>query len=367
MNSHKVRVNRFSKQLASAALAAPLFFSFWGAAGAFSLSGGEFTVEASVIDNGGGNKISGGDYAARGSIAQTAMPGNVGLLNGGDYVNRVGFYNPPHFTFQKGLLAAMSTVSGDIRLTLPANSVDKDRFDITMNRSNAGLQPMAIDPGKIDEATNKIVHNDGAWSQLFANNLAEMSIFDEQDLYAKPLASKGVLSMRYRDDNSDGIMDGSNPPVRVDTLNTWTLDTRRDMWVRLPDAAGTGADKTINVFFGIPGVYAILGALDDSVRNVYAFPVPFRPNGPQAGTGQGQTGTEAGGITFTSVPQAGNVEIYTLDGRLVKKIGIPDNLIIPEVKWDVKTSAGERAASGVYIWRVVSGSNVKTGKLMVIW
>jgi hypothetical protein len=117
----------------------------------------------------------------------------------------------------------------------------------------------------------------------------------------------------------------------------------------------------------MPGVYAVIGAIDDSVRDVFAFPVPFRPNGPQAGTGQGQTGTEAAGITFTNVPQSGRIEIYTLDGRLVTKIAIPAGLIMPEVKWDVRTAGGERAASGVYIWRVVAGGNAKTGKLMVIW
>ena len=334
---------------------------------AVCVSGGEYAVESSVIDNGGGEKLAGGDYASRGSIAQAALPAdNVGLVSGGDYASRAGFYNPPHLTFQRGLLAAMRTQSGNISLTLPPDSVDKDRFDITMNVDQQ-TQPMAVDPGTIDEANNKIVHNDGAWAQLFPNHLAEMSIFDEQDLYQKPLANKGVLTMRYRDDNGDGVLDGSNPQVRVDTLNTWTLDENRSMWVRLPGASYNAADKTISVLFGMPGVYAMLGALDDSVKDVYAFPVPFRPNGPQAGTNQGQTGTEAGGITFTSVPQVGDIEIYPPDGRLVRKLPIPANPPLQEVKWDVRTAGGNRAASGVYLWRVVSGSKVKTGKLMVIW
>jgi hypothetical protein len=260
----------------------------------------------------------------------------------------------------------MSMNSQDISLTLPANSVDLERFDITMNK-NPLTQPSSVDPGKITEATNKIVHNDGSWSQLLPNYLSEMSIFNEQGTYQKALANKGVLTVRYHDDNNDGILDGSNPPVRVDTLNTWTLDENRSMWVRLPDAGANTASKTVSVYFGVPGVYAVLGSVDDSVRDVYAFPVPFRPNGPKAGTGAGQTGTETGGITFTSVPQTGNIEIFTLDGRLVRKLDIPDNLTIPEVRWDVKTAGGERAASGVYIWRVSSGSSVKTGKLMVIW
>jgi hypothetical protein len=360
------RTTIFTHTALAAAAAAYFIFSAVLPAAAFSINGGEYTVESSVVDNGGGAKLNGGEYASRASIAQTAISADSSLASGGDYVNREGFYNPPHFTFQKGLLAAMNMATGDISLTLPPNSVELDRFDITMNRDPLA-KPSAVDPGKINEATDKIVHNDGAWSQLLPNYLSEMSIFDEQAVYQKPLENKGVLTVRYHDDNNDGIVDGSNPPVRVATLNTWTLDQDRNMWVRLPDAGANTGTKTLSVYFGMPGVYAVLGAVDNSVRDVYAFPVPFRPNGPQAGNGRGQTGTEADGITFTSVPQTGSIEIYTLDGRLVRKIIIPDNLIIQEVKWDVKTASGEKAASGVYIWRVVSGSGSKTGKLMVIW
>lgn len=348
-------------------LLAAAFAAFFAAPAAADIaSGGEYAIEASVVDAGGGEKMAGGEYQAKGSLGQIAIPDNVGLSVGGEYVNREGFYNPPHLTFQKGLAAVMRMPSGDISVTLPPASVDKERFDITMNRDSL-LSPMAVDPGKIDEANSKIVHNEGPWSQLSPGTLAEMSIFDEQDLYLKPLANPGVLTMRYQDANNDGILDGSNPPVRVDTLNTWTLDQTRNMWVRLPEVGADPATRTLSVYFGMPGVYAVIGAIDDSVRDVYAFPVPFRPHGPQAGTNQGQTGTEAGGITFTSVPQNGRIEIYTLDGRLVRKISIPSTLIIPEVVWDVRTASGEKVASGVYIWRVVSGSNSKTGKLMVIW
>ncbi len=253
-----------------------------------------------------------------------------------------------------------------MRLTLPRDSVDKDRFDITIN-SDPLARPAAVNPEKINEATGKIIHNGGPWSQLSAGSLNETVIFDEQDFYTKPLAKRGTLTMVYKDADNDDILDGSNPPVRVGTINAWTLDESVNSWVRLNDAGANTADRTVSVYFGASGVYAMFGALADSVRDVKAYPVPFRPYGSQAGNGAGQTGTEGQGITFDNVPQAGNVEIYTLDGRLVKKLAIPDNLIISKVNWDVKTASGRRAASGVYIWRVVSGSNVKTGKLMVIW
>lgn len=329
-------------------------------------SGADYQMESSVIDNGGGEKLTGGEYLSKASIGQNGLPAGCGLSNGGEYANRNGFYNPPHFTYQGGLPVLLSMASGDARIALPADSVDKRVFDITLNK-NPMTQPVIADPGKIRNATEKMIHNEGQWSQVLPNDLAELAMFDEQDYYTRPLANRGVLSLRYKDDNNDGILDGSNPPVRVETLNAWTLDEALNSWVRLQDAGEYKADKMLTVYFGMPGVYALLGALDQTVKNVFAFPVPFRPNGPQAGAGPGQTGTEAEGITFLNVPQNGHIEIYTLDGRLVKKIGIPDNISLQKIKWDVKTASGERTASGVYIWRVVSGSNAKTGKLMVIW
>ena len=329
-------------------------------------SGGEYQLAASVVDNGGGAKLTGGDYSVKGSIGQNNLPPNRGNAEGGEYANRTGFNNPPHFSYQGGLPATLAMASGDMSLTLPADSVDKVYFDMTLNK-NPENEPLAVDPLKITDANEKIVYNDGSWAQLYPNNLSEMAIFDEQSFYSKPLAKRGIMNLRYRDVNNDGILDGSNPPVRVDTLNAWILDESVNSWVQVRGGGVDKDSKMLTVYFGMPGVYALLGAQDQSVINVKAYPVPFRPNGPQAGIAQGQTGTEAGGITFDNLPQTGNISIYTLDGRLVKKLDIQDTFGIAKLYWDVKTSSGEKAASGVYIWRVVSGSNSKTGKLMVIW
>lgn len=330
-------------------------------------SGAGYQVEASVVDSGGGEKMAGGEYSVKGSIGQSSLPPSLSLSNGGEFTNRAGFYNPPHFTYQGGLPIVFNMPSGDVQLSLPPNSVDKASFDITMNKDPIA-QPLSVDPGKISSANDKMVHNEGAWSQPFSANLSEIAIFDEQDFYTKRLANSGTLNMHYRDDNNDGIIDGSNPPVRVDSLSTWGLDDVSNSWAQLPGASVDKTSKLLAIKFDKPGVYTLLGALVQSIPSHFkAYPVPFRPNGPQAGTGPGQTGTEAAGITFEGVPQTGKIEIYTVDGRLVRNLPIPDNLPFPYVvKWDVRTASGEKAASGVYIWRVVSGSNSKTGKLMVI-
>jgi len=331
-------------------------------------SGGEYQMESSVVDNGGGEKMTGGEYLAKGSMAQIHMPDNMGASSGGEYVNRVGFYNPPYFTYQKGLTTVLPVTSNNAQLSFPPDSVDKEMFDITLNRDPVG-RPLFVDPSKINEAIQKIVNNEGRWAQPATNNLMEVAIFDEQSFYTKPLANRGSLVMHYNDANNDGLVDASYPPVRVNTLTAWGLDETHNTWVELPGSGADMASQTITSYFDAPGVFAMLGAQDLSIsRNFKAYPVPFRPNGPQAGAGRGQTGTEAAGITFENAPQAGDIEIYTLDGRLVRKIAIPDNLGWPySVNWDVRTASGNKVASGVYIWRVKSDTNVKTGKLMVIW
>ncbi len=357
-----------SKRVLAAGVALLFCICFNGSARALISSGADMEILSSVIDAGGGTKMEGGGYSIKASLSQVTVPGAFGLTSGGDYANRMGFYNPPHFTYQNVLRTFLSMDSGNAQLSFPPVSVDKELFDVVVNKDPIN-NPMMADPSKINEAIQKSVRNEGSWAQPAPDNLAEVAIFDEQDYYTRPLANKGTLVMRYNDANKDGIVDGSNPPVRVNTLTAWGLDETMNSWVELTAHGSDPASQTLTVYFDKPGIYAMLGTQDLSIsRNFKAYPVPFRPNGPNAGNGAGQTGTEAEGITFENAPQAGTIEIYTLDGRLVDKLDIPDPLPWPyRVKWNVTTKSGGKAASGVYIWRVKSDTSVMTGKLMVIW
>ena len=356
--------NRKTYKAAIAGISACLLCAALPVAAAVSAAG-EYSLESSVLDSGGG-WLNGGEYASRAAAGQNILPAGGENSAAGGYNNRRGFYNPPYFTFQNALAASVLFSPGYPGLSLPAGAVDKAAFDITFN-SNPQAQPQNVDPGLINSANLKIEQNEGAWARLNANHITELTIFDEQDFWDKPLLKSGVILMRYQDEDGDGIVDGTYPPVRVETIKTWTLDESLAMWSKLPGASLDRASRTIAVTLMSPGVYSLLGMVDESVKDTFAFPVPFRPNGSVAGSSAGQSGTEADGITFSNVPQTGDISIYTIDGRLVRKLPIPAGLVIPKVKWDVRTAGGDKAASGVYIWRVVSGSNSKTGKLMVIW
>lgn len=88
------------------------------------------------------------------------------------------------------------------------------------------------------------------------------------------------------------------------------------------------------------------------LSGAHCYPVPFKP-------AAGHTK-----ITFTGLTQSARIRVYTLSGRLVRtleKSGAGDTL-----DWDVRNSAGEGLASGVYIFVVKSPSQTASGKLMVI-
>ena len=151
----------------------------------------------------------------------------------------------------------------------------------------------------------------------------------------------------------------SSPPLRAKNLGLYVLDEPRALWLRLPGATVDTAGRTVTGVTPHFSVYALIGAADTTVDDVHPFPVPWAPN-----SGNPLNGTLAGGITFTNLPTQGTISIYTLSGQLVRSIPIPAFSVA--VVWDVKTPSGQNVVSGVYLWRVQSGSNSKVGKLMVI-
>ncbi|MBI5244955.1 MAG: hypothetical protein HY922_14910 [Elusimicrobia bacterium] len=335
------------------------------AAGQLS-AGGNYSLDLSVQDSGGGNAVAGGNWSARGSFGQTLLPSSgPDLLQGSAYALRRGFYNPPRFSLQNSGAYTAQDPTGAISLLFSPFSVAASGFDVLF-RSDPAQNPLSVDPAKIANANSVLLANQGPVAQPLAGSIWEVKLMDENGVYDAPLLSPSVLSIRYPDAAGDGIADGTSPPVRVKTLSLWTLDEALGIWVKVPDSGVDPAQKRVAAPVNHLSVYTLIGGADSSVGEVSAFPVPFRPNGPKSGTGPGRTGTESAGITFANLPSEGRIDIYNLVGQRVRKLDIPANLSPARLVWDVKNESGHAVASGVYIWRVVSGVNSKTGRLMVI-
>ena len=338
------------------------------AAGSVS-SGGNYSMESSVLLPGSQLTDSGATpYSVISVIGEYNLPTTnfFDEIDGGPFNLRLGFLNPPRFSLQNFVPQLLADSSGSILLTLPAYSVPISNFDVLFisdpehNSAHTDLQAI------INSANHKMEVNRGAFAKPLDSNIWEIDVENaDGGSYSGPISPNGSITINFTV-TGDIVTDhgvATNPPVKASTLQLWLLDEEHSLWVRVPDFQLDLLNHRITAPLSHLSVYALIGGADTNVDNVFAYPVPFRPNGPNAGTGPGQTGTEAGGITFTSLPSEGTIEIYTLSGQRVRTLDIPAQ---PKIVWDVKNSAGESVASGVYIWRLKAGDNSKTGRLMVI-
>jgi hypothetical protein len=220
--------------------------------------------------------------------------------------------------------------------------------------------PLQADPQVLQVATLKAKSSGGAYQTPLA--LEEIAAYSQQ---GRPMSLAKSITFSITSNSSQGLVSGTGVPIRTQTLALWALDSGHALWVKMPDSRpdGSGVAGAVTQF----SVYALMGSAENDASSVFVFPLPWRPHGPDAGNGPGQTGTEADGIRFSNLPSECTIKIYTVSGRLVRTLSHSDLAgPIGQEKWDGNTSGGVHAASGVYLWRVESSADSKNGKLIVI-
>jgi hypothetical protein len=83
----------------------------------------------------------------------------------------------------------------------------------------------------------------------------------------------------------------------------------------------------------------------------YPFPVPY-------------IGSQHTSIYFKDLAGAGSIQIYTIAGEKVADLSVAPGEVLKQ--WDVRNNAGQRLASGVYIYLITAGGETTKGKLVVI-
>ncbi|MBI4424752.1 MAG: hypothetical protein HY554_13550 [Elusimicrobia bacterium] len=223
--------------------------------------------------------------------------------------------------------------------------------------------PVRVSPGLIAAANASLQRTFGPLSSV--HGVREINYYSElgQNLGLRFPAGSASLSIPYADADGDGVIDGTSPPARVRSAALYHLDEARSLWVRLPGSRVEGGRVTAP----IPhlSVFALIVPQATSVEDAYAFPVPFRPRGPDAGTGPGQTGSEASGISFTNLPSPATVEVFNVRGERVWRGEETSGGGL--LAWDTRNGDGSLAASGVYVYVVGNGAGAaKTGKLVIV-
>jgi len=238
------------------------------------------------------------------------------------------------------------------RVIIPKNSLPENAY-LWLNH-DPKENPREVDPDKIGEASNKIV------SQYH-------KIIDTIEINAYNQASKSIgtgnlcgviLSLPYSDEDNNGFIDDTSPPLQEKTLSLNVLNEEHNLWTKLPQYT---IDKDNNIFSAkIPhfSVFALAARASYSVDDAFCYPVPWIPEDDNE-----KTGTLEGGITFTNLAPPCEIRIYRISGELVNKISVEQEL---SKKWLGDDKHGNFVPSGVYFWIVQSHDDKKTGKLMII-
>lgn len=254
----------------------------------------------------------------------------------------------PTFSQQEPVVLIVD--NGNLRLTIEPDTFTSS-YTLRVNLDPIS-QPQASPslPSKIIEALDKLDDNKderkdavpGKIIEIVARSTASVELGDD---LRKPL----TLSMTYEEQN-DGIK--NLPTLRPKTLALYYLHESLNLWIRLPTSGVDLANRTVTASLPHLSVFALIGKLDTSLAEAYAFPVPFQPSlGHQK-------------IIFVNLSQPATIRIFTVSGRLVQTLNETDGDGLLE--WDARNAEGSNVASGVYFYLLESATDRKTGKLMIL-
>jgi hypothetical protein len=327
-------------------------------------SGKTLEIQAdSICSSGSSQESSQGGYRLRYTIG-TIGASNIVALSTSAYAVTPGILaGAPTLNPQNGdSVYVFGPENGRATLNIPAGSLTQDY--LLYSSTSPASKPLRVAPAVIADAREKLDRFVSVWTRPAQDQVWELYLQEEDGRRSSASFQKpGRLTLPYEDDNNDGLLDGAPVPIRITSLSLWWLDEDNSLWVRLPNSTVNVSSKTVTAPVGHLSVFAVMGGPDLDPGAVFAFPVPWRPNGPNAGSGPNQTGTLSEGITFTHMPDIATIRIYTISGALVREISHTSG---PQLIFDVKSDAGEILATGTYIYVIDSNGAKKTGKIAVI-
>lgn len=165
--------------------------------------------------------------------------------------------------------------------------------------------------------------------------------------------SSAVVTLSYKDDNGDGLVDGSNAPL--ERLRMFSAPDGGGEWAEMATSVDRER-KTVSGTTAHFSFFSVFAAPSAALGGVKAYPNPWQP---------GAGGRfDADGVTFANVPTGARIKIFTIMGELVRQLEVAAADTNTKV-WDGRNAEGRKAASGVYLVLVRSGSADRTFKLAV--
>jgi hypothetical protein len=251
-----------------------------------------------------------------------------------------------HTAVQKSVQNIILGTDQQTKLVLSPDSVPYENYFIDLD-----VSPPA--DSAVQTANSKAGRDRDAFTSPIGSSLRRARLY--QGTYpgtevSSPEFSANVsLTVPYSDDGN-GIVAGTNPPVRETSLSLYWLNEEDGLWVRLPDSTVDTAQNTVTATVPHLSYFVLMGLNAPDLSRAYAYPVPFRPN---AGLGHSR-------IKFTGLSPQCVIKIYTVTGELVKSIEESDGDGFNDT-WDASD-----VASGTYLYVIDNATERKTGQLVII-
>jgi hypothetical protein len=170
----------------------------------------------------------------------------------------------------------------------------------------------------------------------------------------------------------DSIIVLVGPPGPHDGFRTWYTITYEkknqlqndfeDLFVKDPNCTNPDTSQCLNLNNKAHNM--ILTPVEptpgtaSNVEDVWVVPNPYRASEAWDLNGASE-------VHFTNLPAQAHIQIYTVAGDLVRELDHNDPVRDFE-RWDLKNSNGQDVASGIYMFRVTSGSFHRQNRFIVI-
>lgn len=165
------------------------------------------------------------------------------------------------------------------------------------------------------------------------------------------LGSTVTLGLPYPDADSNGLVDGTFPPIPVESLKMYTLNTAVTSWDALPSSVDTTNKRVLGqtTHFSVFALFGPTGIKPDT-NQVRLYPRPWRPG--SGGRFDSVTFGGRTGLAIDNLTSSGKVRIFTLSGELVREMTY-GAVNVGTLIWDGANDSGTRTASGVYFALVI--------------
>ncbi|TBR25417.1 hypothetical protein EPO15_02255 [bacterium] len=240
---------------------------------------------------------------------------------------------------------------------IPPSPNDGVRIVVPPNAfGGAAVILMSSSPLTVPISISRGILADGIGAPPSGQTLVPNSVFEivanvNGGVFTGQLASTVTLGLPYPDADGNGLVDGTSPPIPVESLKVYTLNTAVTSWDALPSTVDTANKRVLGQTTHF-SVFALFGptGIKPNTDQIRLYPRPWKPG--SAGKFDSVTFGGRTGLAIDNLTSSGHVRIFTLAGEMVRELAYGASNVGTLI-WDGTNHAGARVASGVYFALVI--------------